>query len=124
MPRIAQETDIYLVVAAHLDTVADTPNATVGEGDTVYSAVLLTSGTAEESLVIATVVGLLDRLDRLGSLGRSRRRRRNEFGSWASKSTSGDGEDGEDGSGKLHVVGLESVGLEKRVLKCRMESEM
>jgi hypothetical protein len=121
---MAQETNIYLVVAADLDTVADTSNAAIGEGDTVYSTVLLTSGTAEGSLAIATGVGLLDRLDRLGRSGRSGRRRRSPTGSRASESTRGDGEDGEDGSGELHVVDLESVCLEKRVLRCRMESEM
>lgn len=106
---MAQETVTYVVVATHLDTVADAANATVGEGDTVHTAVLVVGGTAVESLVIATAVALLDSLRRLGSLGGLDAR------SWAGESTSGDGEDGEDG--ELHIVGLESVGLGKESMR-------
>jgi hypothetical protein len=106
------EKDTYVVVAAHLDTVADTSNTTVGEGDTAYTAVLGVGGTAVQRLVIATVVGLLDR--RLRSLGSLWRRGRLEAAR-SSESTSGDGEDGEDG--ELHVVGLESVGLGKESMR-------
>jgi hypothetical protein len=113
----------YVVLAADLDTVADSPKATVGEGSAgdivllvalVVTAVERLAVTTLDLLVVVVIVvgggavglGRLGVLLRLGGLGHG-------------KGAGGESEDGD--SEELHNEGLKSVCLERRVLRSRAE---
>jgi hypothetical protein len=91
----------YVVVAAHLDTVADAANSTVGEGLALDLCPMAIAVTAVERLFIVAALdvdvgrrGLVGLVGLVG-LGRS---------AGSSKSTSGNGEESDDG--QLHVDDL------------------
>lgn len=98
----------HVVVAAHLDTVANTSDTTVGERDTINIGVLASGGAAVERLlvtalvvlVVVVVVGVGRRR------GRGRGRRRTTMSTGSGESTSGDGEESKNRGGELHVEGF------------------
>jgi hypothetical protein len=90
----------YVVVAAHLDTVADAANSTVGEGLALDLCAMAIAVTAVESLFIVAGldvdVGRRGLVGLVGLVGLGR--------SGSSKSTSRNGEESDDG--QLHVDDL------------------
>jgi hypothetical protein len=111
-----------VVLAADLETVADTSNASDGDGSAsdvvllvafVDTAVELLAVTALHVLVVVVVVIVGGLLGLVGLVGLVSRR------AGKGKGTSGESEDGK--SGELHVEGLENCLSRKRVLKSRAE---
>ena len=116
----------YVVLAADLETVAGTSNASEGDGSASDIVVLVALiDTAVERLAVTTlhvlvvgvavvvIVGGLLGLGRLAGLRSGRRR------AGHGESTGGESKDGK--SGELHVEGLENCLSRKRVLKSRAE---
>lgn len=111
----------YVVLAADLETVAGTSDASDGDGsasdivllvaliDTAVERLAVTTLNVLVVVIVVVVDGLLG-LGRLGGLNRA---------AGKGESTSGESEDGK--SGELHVEGLENCSSRKRVLKSRAE---
>jgi hypothetical protein len=102
----------YVVVATHLDTVADAANSAVGKGLALDLCAVTFVVAAVESLCVGAGLDVdVGRSGLVGLVGLGRSAR-------SSKSTGGNGEESDDG--ELHFEELGELVSKKRVVKSRL----